>query len=53
MNENINNLLHNDLNVVVFNFIDMLSHARTESKVFRELVFDEVSYRSLVLSWFQ
>ncbi len=53
LNENINNLLHNDLNVVVFNFIDMLSHARTESKVFRELVFDEVSYRSLVLSWFK
>lgn len=43
----------NDLNVVVLNFIDMLSHARTESKMMRELANDEKAYRSLTLSWFR
>ena len=43
----------NDLNVVVFNFIDMLSHARTESKMVRELANKESAYRSITLSWFR
>ena len=43
----------NDLNVVVFNFIDMLSHARTESKMVRELANNEKAYRSITLSWFR
>jgi len=43
----------NDLNVVVFNFIDMLSHARTESKMVRELASNESAYRSITLSWFR
>ena len=42
-----------DLNVLVVNFIDMLSHARTESKMVRELAHDEAAYRSLTLSWFR
>ena len=42
----------NNLNVVVFNFIDMLSHARTESKMVRELANNESAYRSITLSWF-
>lgn len=41
------------LNVVVLNFIDMLSHARTESKMMRELANDEEAYRSLTVSWFK
>ncbi|HBX45894.1 PglZ domain-containing protein [Limibacterium fermenti] len=41
-----------DLTVGVFNFIDMLSHARTESKMLRELASDEAAYRSLTRSWF-
>lgn len=41
-----------DLNVLVFNFIDMLSHARTESRMIRELAADESAYRSLTRSWF-
>ena len=53
LNEQIHQYLANDLNVVVFNFIDMLSHVRTESKIFRELVPDEAAYRSLILSWFK
>jgi hypothetical protein len=44
---------HYDLNVVVLNFIDMLSHARTESKTVRELAQDEAAYRSITLSWFR
>ncbi len=45
------NLSRNDLNVVVINFIDMLSHARTESKMVRELANSESAYRSITLSW--
>ena len=47
----LNELQKNDLNVVVFNFIDMLSHARTESKMVRELANSESAYRSITLSW--
>ena len=46
------NLLNFDLSVVVYNFVDMLSHARTEMDVLRELSRDERGYRSLVNSWF-
>lgn len=42
-----------DLNVLVFNFIDMLSHARTEMKMVRELVSTEAAYRSITQSWFR
>jgi hypothetical protein len=50
---NIGTLGHNQLNVVVLNFIDMLSHARTEMKMIRELAQSEAAYRSLTRSWFQ
>ncbi len=49
----LSSLEKNDLNVLVINFIDMLSHARTESKMVRELAHDEAAYRSLTLSWFR
>jgi DNA-binding response OmpR family regulator len=45
-------LLNFDLNVLVYNFVDMLSHARTEMDVIRELAHDDKSYRSLTLTWF-
>lgn len=48
-----NSLKDNDFNVVVINFIDMLSHARTESKMVRELASDEAAYRSITQSWFR
>jgi hypothetical protein len=51
--QQLNTLGKNDLNVVVFNFIDMLSHARTESKMVRELANNESAYRSITLSWFR
>lgn len=50
--DNILNYLHNDLTVIVYNFIDMLSHARTEMEVLKELAGDEKAYRSLTYSWF-
>lgn len=50
---NILNWLNNRLNVVVYNFVDMLSHARTEMEVLKELANDEKAYRSLTLSWFE
>ena len=45
--------LNTHLNVVILNFIDMLSHSRTDSKMMRELANDEAAYRSLTLSWFK
>ncbi|MCK4879088.1 MAG: bifunctional response regulator/alkaline phosphatase family protein [Bacteroidales bacterium] len=51
--ENYRDLLNYDLNIVVYNFVDMLSHSRTEMEMIRELAYDESSYRSLVNSWFQ
>lgn len=50
--ERFRNLMNNDLNVLVINFIDMLSHARTESRMVRELASDEKAYRSITASWF-
>ncbi len=51
--ENIQDLLNNQLNILVYNYIDMLSHARTEIEMIRELANDEPAYRSLTLSWFK
>ena len=51
--ENLPRFIDNPLNVVVFNFVDMLSHARTDSKMIRELASSEAAYRSLTLSWFK
>jgi DNA-binding response OmpR family regulator len=42
-----------ELNVMVFNFVDMLSHARTESKMIRELANTDEAYRSVTVSWFK
>ena len=50
---NIHNLMQNDINVIVYNFVDMLSHARTEMEVLKELANDEKSYRSITVSWFE
>jgi len=52
VNEKVRTMLGNDINILVFNFVDMLSHARTESGVIRDLANDEPAYRSLTRSWF-
>jgi DNA-binding response OmpR family regulator len=52
VNDKINSLLDNDINILVFNFVDMLSHARTEIGLIRDLAKDESAYRSLTRSWF-
>jgi DNA-binding response OmpR family regulator len=51
--QNFNQLDNYQLNVIVLNFVDMLSHARTESKMMRELASTEAAYRSLTRSWFK
>ncbi|MDP2236328.1 MAG: bifunctional response regulator/alkaline phosphatase family protein [Bacteroidales bacterium] len=51
--ETMSNLMVNKLNVIVYNFVDMLSHARTDMEMIRELAEDEAAYRSLMLSWFR
>lgn len=52
MVDNVHSMMQNKLNVIVYNFVDMLSHARTEMEMIRELADDEAAYRSLTLSWF-
>lgn len=52
LENNINNYLNNKLTAIVYNFVDMLSHARTEMEVLKELASDEAAYRSLAVSWF-
>lgn len=51
--ENLPNILQNDLIVLVYNFVDMLSHANTDLEMIRELAVNDSAYRSLTLSWFQ
>lgn len=51
--QNFSQLERHPLNVCVLNFIDMLSHARTESKMIRELAYTDAAYRSLTESWFR
>ncbi len=50
--DSVNNLFGNQLNVIVYNFVDMLSHARTDMAMIRELAPDEAAYRSITKSWF-
>ncbi|MES2622226.1 MAG: PglZ domain-containing protein [Bacteroidota bacterium] len=52
LENNISNYLDNKLTVIVYNFVDMLSHARTEMEVLKELASDEAAYRSIAVSWF-
>lgn len=51
--DNFKALKNNDLVSVVYNFVDMLSHAKTEMDVVKELASDDKAYRSLTLSWFK
>ncbi len=51
--DSLDNLMGNALNTIVYNFVDMLSHARTEMEVIRELADDDAAYRSLTKSWFE
>ena len=50
---NFNGTKENDLTAVVYNFVDMLSHSKTEMEVIKELAGDDKAYRSLTLSWFK
>jgi CheY-like chemotaxis protein len=51
--DNFKGLKENDLTTVVYNFVDMLSHAKTEMDVVKELASNDKAYRSLTLSWFR
>jgi hypothetical protein len=52
LNEKLNQMLDNDLNIIVINFVDILSHARTDIGLIRDLAEDEPAIRSLIRSWF-
>jgi hypothetical protein len=51
--QNFNTQKKNDLTVIVYNFVDMLSHAKTEMDVIKELASNDKAYRSLTVSWFK
>jgi CheY-like chemotaxis protein len=51
--ENLSAILENQLAVIVYNFVDMISHSRTEMEMIRELANDEKAYRSLTITWFE
>ena len=51
--ENFKSLKGNDLTTIVYNFVDMLSHSKTEMDVVKELASNDKAYRSLTLSWFK
>jgi CheY-like chemotaxis protein len=46
-------MFNNPLNVIVYNFVDMLSHARTDTQIVKELANDEAAYRTIVKSWLE
>lgn len=48
-----NELFNNDLNIIVYNFVDALSHARTDFKIVRELAEDASAFRDVTASWFE
>jgi CheY-like chemotaxis protein len=52
LSDNFNSVKNNDLTVIVYNFVDMLSHSKTEMEVIKELANDDKAYRSLTHSWF-
>ncbi len=53
MLDNVNNMFQNMLNVIVYNFVDTFSHARTDVSVVRELAENEAAFRSVTESWFK
>ena len=50
---NLQHVYNADFSVIVYNFLDILSHARTETEIIRELTDSEASFRSLTASWFE
>jgi hypothetical protein len=50
---NLNNLMKNKFNAIVYNFVDMISHARTEMEMMKELAKDDKAFRSLTVTWFE
>lgn len=51
--ESVGDLLNYDLNILIYNFVDMLSHSSTDMEVIQELANNDRAYRSLTLSWFR
>ncbi|MEG1935832.1 MAG: PglZ domain-containing protein, partial [Rikenellaceae bacterium] len=51
--ENISKVTSADFSVIIYNFLDILSHARTDTEIIRELADDEAAFRSLTRSWFE
>ncbi|MEQ9581692.1 MAG: PglZ domain-containing protein, partial [Arenibacter sp.] len=53
LSQNFRSQKDNDLTVIVYNFVDMLSHSKTEMDVVKELAANDKAYRSLTQSWFK
>ncbi|MBM1106983.1 PglZ domain-containing protein [Aurantibacter crassamenti] len=53
LSQNFKSQKDNDLTAIVYNFVDMLSHSKTEMEVIKELASNDKAYRSLTQSWFK
>jgi CheY-like chemotaxis protein len=53
LTESVNQMMQQDISVVVYNFVDALSHAKTETELVKELAGNDTAYRSLTKSWFR
>lgn len=42
-----------NLTVIVYNFIDILSHAKTDNRIVSQLIRDDKTYRSITKNWFE
>lgn len=51
--QSFSHILNHQLSVIVINFVDIISHTRTEMDMIKELIHDETTYRNLTLSWFE
>ena len=52
LSTNLKQSLQNGLTTIVYNFVDMLSHSKTEMEMIKELASNDKAYRSLTYSWF-
>ncbi len=46
-------MMQNPINIIIYNFVDMLSHARTDTEIVKQLARDEAAYRSVTVSWYE
>ncbi len=51
--DDFHNIKNKDISIVVYNFIDILSHARTDNKIIKQMIRGDKTYRSITYNWFE